>query len=423
MRFPFLLLVFFFLFSLSISVAKPKLTLKSYELVKTISVEIIDSIRKSRKVPKSLLPVRYAVKVYEVIYNSKHIDGSNIIASGLYFVPVNPDSEVPLLSYHHGTLIKKEREIGFWREQNFCIGFATTGYAVARPDYHGLGKGEGRHLYCHAESESEAVLNMLRAVQELNEIYGYNVSNKLFLTGYSQGGHATLAVQKKIQEQVVKEFQVIASAPMSGPYNLDGMQEDIMNRAYSHPSYLPYLIYGYQDAYNLFDNVNDVFAPPYDSILPQLYEGAHTLKYINTLLPDVPNQLIAKDFLADFNNNPQSGLAQMIHENNVYDWTPERPVMFCYCKGDRQVNYKQNAKIAYKTMKNNGAKFIRKRTASGRLGHIPCAYVSVMYTRLYFDSFYKRIIKGKKLPKKGRRGDWGNRVLLDLARTFSKGKV
>ena len=401
----------------------PKLTLESYNLIQTISIQTIDSIRKSRKVPKSLLPVRYAVKVYEILYNSKHIDGSNIIASGLYFMPVNPENDVPLLSYHHGTLIKKEREIGFWREQNFCIGFATGGYAVARPDYHGLGKGEGRHPYCHAESESEAVLNMLRAVKELNEIYGHKVSNKLFLTGYSQGGHTTLAVQKTIQESQEKEFEVIASAPMSGPYNLEGMQTDVMNREYSHPSYLPYLLYAYQDAYDLFDDVNTIFTPPYDSILPNLYTGNHTLKYINTLLPDVPNQLITKEVLHDYNNNPESPLAKVIKENNVYDWIPEQPVMFCYCKGDQQVNYKQNAKVAYKTMKKNGAKYIRKRTASKRLGHVPCAYVSVMYTRLYFDSFYKKLQKGKKLPKKGRKGDWGNRVLLDIAKTFSKSKV
>ena len=78
----------------------PKLTLESYNLIQTISIQTIDSIRKSRKVPKSLLPVRYAVKVYEILYNSKHIDGSNIIASGLYFMPVNPENDVPLLSYH-----------------------------------------------------------------------------------------------------------------------------------------------------------------------------------------------------------------------------------------------------------------------------------------------------------------------------------
>lgn len=417
-----LVLSFYFFFStfFSLATAAPQSQyLESYELVRTISIETIDSFRRAQKVPKSLFPVRYAVKVYEILYHSKHIDGSSIRASGLYFMPVAANKEVPLLSYHHGTQIKKEREIGFWREQNFCIGFATGGFAVVEADYHGLGKGEGRHLYCHSESESEAVLNMLRAVQELNKLEGHEeVSNKLFLTGYSQGGHATLAVQKAIQEKYSDEFDVIASAPMSGPYDLSGIQAQVMNRPYSHPSYLPYLLYGYQEAYNLAEDVNDIFVEPYKTTLPELYEGKYTLAHINTLLPEIPEDMVEPIFLDDYKNNPNSKLILALKENDIYDWKPEKPIQFCYCKSDQQVDYR-NTKIAMETMQKNGAKLLRKRNASNSLNHVPCAYVSVVYTKLYFNSFYKKIIKGKNLPKNGHKGDWGSRVLIDIAKSFS----
>lgn len=393
--------------------------LKSYTLIKTIQKAEIDAFRKEKKVPKTLIPVDYDVKIYEIIYNSTYADGSPVLASGLYFMPVGAQNEVPLVSYHHGTLIKKEREIGFWREQNFCIGFATGGYAVARPDYHGLGKGERRHLYCHAESEAQAVLDMLRAVKELNIINKDKVSNKLFLTGYSQGGHTTMAVHKSIQESYQEEFELVASAPMSGPYDLAGMQSGIIHKEYSHPSYLPYLLYGYQEAYGLFDNINDAFVAPYDTLLTELYSGEHTLKYINTLLPSIPKHILNSQLVNDFENNNNSSINKLLVENSVYDWAPQRPVMLCYCKKDEQVNYK-NAKIAYKTMKNNGSNLIRKRNAAKNLGHVPCAYVSVMYVRLYFDSFLKKIVKGKKLPKNGHQGDWGKRILLDFGKFLAK---
>lgn len=418
MRYSILFSILFYVLNVGISQAAPTTYLQNYTLVQTLTIDMIDSVRESRKVPKSFFPVNYAVNIYEIIYNSKNVDGSTITASGLYFMPIGVDYQVPLLSYHHGTLLEKERPIGFWREQNFCIAFATGGYAVAQPDYHGLGKGEGRHLYCHADSEAEAVLNMLRAVQELNELEGHAVSNQLFLTGYSQGGHVTMAAHKAIQEQFSNEFDIVASAPMSGPYDLAGVQAQVMYRPYSHPAYLPYLLYGYQEAHNVFGD-QSIFVAPYDTMLPAFYTGNYTLAEVNPILPEIPSHIVHPDILKDYQNNPNSKLHQVLKENSVYDWAPEKPVMFCYCKGDQQVDYK-NAKIAYETMKENGAEFLRMRNASKKLNHVPCAYVSIMYTRLYFDSFYKKLVKGKELPKKGRKGDWGSRVLLSVAKTFSK---
>lgn len=418
MRYPVLLFAFISFLSVANSQALSKNYLQNYTLVETLTIDMIDSVRASKKVPKTLFPVDYAVKIYEVLYNSKNVDGSTITASGLYFMPVGASYQVPLLSYHHGTLLEKERPIGLWREQNFCVAFATGGYAVAQPDYHGLGKGEGRHLYCHADSEAEAVVNLLRAIQELNELEGHQVSNKLFLTGYSQGGHVTMAAHQRIQEEFSQEFDIVASAPMSGPYDLSGVQAQVMYRPYSHPGYLPYLLYGYQEAHGIFGD-QPIFVAPYDTMLPALYTGDYTLAQVNPLLPEIPSLMVHPDIIADYQNNPNSKLGQVLKENDVYDWTPEKPVMFCYCQGDQQVDYK-NALVAYNKMKENGAKYLRLRNASRKLNHVPCAYISVVYARLYFDSFYKKLIKGKELPKNGRKGAWGDRVLLDMAKTFTK---
>ena len=67
---------------------------------------------------------------------------------------------------------------------------------VIIPDYIGLGKGDKFHLYQNSESEATASIDMLLAIQELNIEFGIKINKQLFLTGYSQGGHACMATHK-----------------------------------------------------------------------------------------------------------------------------------------------------------------------------------------------------------------------------------
>jgi hypothetical protein len=58
-------------------------------------------------------------------------------------------------------------------------------------------------------------------------------------------------------------------------------------------------------------------------------------------------------------------------------------------------------------MNENGSKTIKLRKAANKLGHLNCALVSSIYTKLWFDSF-------RKGSKKGRKGPWVKRFLLHL---------
>lgn len=137
---------------------------------------------------------------------------------------------------------------------SFCLAHATDGYAAMYPDYYGIGKGEGKHLYQHAWSEAYAFIYMLYAVDELNQKLNVKSNGQLFLTGYSQGGHASLAAHKYLQELNDPRFQVTASSPMSGAYDMTGEQEKYMFQEYPRPFYLPYLILSYQEAYKILPN-------------------------------------------------------------------------------------------------------------------------------------------------------------------------
>lgn len=370
--------------------------LQNYELVASYSIEDLQAYWKQLGLPEFIVKIENGVDVYELIYNSTWPDGSPVKASGLYYVPKG-DKPAPTVIYDHGTQIQKEREVKLRGEQSICILFCASGYAVVRPDYFGLGKGEGRHLYVHAESEAMASIDMLRSVKELNPTIGVKLTDHLFITGYSQGGHAAMATHKYMQEHYTDEFNVTASSPMSGPYDISGVQGEVMFKEYSHPGYLPYMLYGYNEVYNMYPDINVVFQSPYDTLLPPLYDGYHKFGAINDVMPSVPKDIMKPELIEAFMNGEVPQLIDALKDNDVYDWAPKAPTQICYCTADEQVSYK-NALVAYKTMKKNGAERVVLRQSGKKFNHGTCALYTSIYTKMWFDSFVKGSKKGKKGP-------------------------
>jgi hypothetical protein len=397
---------FFFLFLNSLQANPGKLI--SYKLVHSYTIPELDSLWKSKKISKFMAKINNPLDVFEVIYETTWFDGSPVEASGIFFLPRKKGKECPMICYHHGTQTVKERKIAFWGEQAICTAFCASGYMVAFPDYVGLGDGQKNHLYLHVETEAAAAIDLLRAVKELIVKEDVKQSKFLFLTGYSQGGHATLATLKVMQEKYPDEFHVTAAAPMSGAYDLGGIQSKVMFKPYSHPGYLPYLLYSYEEVYKCFKDSSCSLKAHYSETLPAFFDGKHTMAEIDKAMPEVPKDILTDQFMEEYSKNEKLPFRVALTKNSLNDWKPETPVLLCYCKADEQVSY-QNAIITSATMKAKGAKNIKLRPAGRKFGHKTCAIFSSVYTKMYFDSF----VKGSK---KGRKGPIINRMALSLAK-------
>lgn len=358
-----------------------------YTKINSFTKEEVKALWKEKGIPKFIAPVEYGVDIYEIIYRAPWVDGSMIKASGLYFVP-QTDKSLPLGVFHHGTQLEKKRE-AFEKsgQQSICFGLASDGYLVLMPDYYGIGKGEKVHLYQHAWSEAMSTIYMLYAAEELNQKLNKNRNGQLFLTGYSQGGHATMAAHKYIQELNDPRFQVTASAPLSGAYDMSGAQAEVMFKPYSQPFYLPYLLVSYQEAYNVWpDNIYNVFKSPYDTLIPPFFNGERGIKDFNKVLPKVPSDMLKEELVKEFKTNPDFAMRKKIEENDLTNWVPKAPVLLVYSEGDEQVYYK-NSIVAHDKMTQNGAKDIRLRRASKVLDHNGVAMFAVMDTKFFFEAF------------------------------------
>lgn len=396
-----LLLIAFLSFN-SISATEKYLVSKT--LVKSYSKEDVAALFKKKHIPKIIMPVKNGVDVYEIIYKAKWIDSSWINASGIYYVP-KTDKAVPYMMYGHGTQIEKNRNISENdAQQNICLMFATDGYAAMYPDYYGIGKGDGRHLYQHAWSEAGAFIYMLYAIDELNKELSLKHNGQLFLTGYSQGGHASMAAHKYIQELNDPRFQVTASSPMSGAYDMTGEQEKYMFQEYPRPFYLPYLLISYQEAYKIFENADiyTSFKAPFDTILPKYFENNDHKSFseLNKIMPKIPKDIMKDSLVEVYVNNNNFAFKEKLRENNLTQWKPEAPMQLCYCKGDREVNYK-NSLVAHYEMKNLGAENVKLNNLSDKLDHNTCAAFAVLSTKYFFNRYSKKgkNPKMKDLPK------------------------
>lgn len=380
----------------------------SSEKVISLSKEELLSMFKKYKVPEVIISVKNGVDVYEVIYTSTYPNGREVKASGILFVPTGVEGEMPIIIYNHGTQLVKNREIDLQGEQFICAAFAGDGYIMVFPDYFGIGKGEGFHPYQHAESEAQASVDMLRASQNILKDLNIKYSDKLFVTGYSQGGHASMSTTKFIQERCKGEFKVTAAAPMSGAYDMTGVQAEVMFKEYDHPMYLPYILMGYHQVYDLGYHPSELLKAPYDSLVPVLFDGVKDFGEVNKHLPKIPADIFKDEVLHAYLNDSTNALRKLLESNNLYDWKPESPMMLCYCKADEQVTYK-NALVAYKVMKKNGAKNLKKTHVGPKFNHEVCAIYSSMYVKFYFDTFRNGSVKGH-------RGDAWKRFLIDVSK-------
>jgi len=318
----------------------------SYQLIQSYSVQDINSIMNTMGVPNGILVPEYGVDFYRVIYLTEYRD-SIVEVSGALMIPKNMTCPAPLTSYQHGTTSNKLGVPSYnSSEKNICLLFASEGNIVLAPDHVGLGASTiDLHPYMHGWTEAHATINLLRAAREIipeDEDIDIEISNQIFLFGYSQGGTSTCHAAKVIEELYSDEFTVTAIAPLSGAYNLSGAQTDFINNGepYATPGYLPYLIMGYQSIYpELYDELSDIFVEPYASLFPNLFFGHnYGMGFINNQCAPIPLDMIQPAVRDEFLAGTHLFNEKLL-ENDLMDWVPQTRVVMAYCTGDEQVHY------------------------------------------------------------------------------------
>jgi fermentation-respiration switch protein FrsA (DUF1100 family) len=299
---------------------------------------------------------QFNLKVYKITYKTKNYDGSDILASGALLIPQTGNS-LPLLSQHHGTLIDPVDELAapsyFGQgSEAFVPGilFASIGYVVAVPDYIGYGASKDlTHPYEHGASLATTCRDMMRAAREFCARNQVNLNGKVFLTGYSEGGYATMATFKLLQEQHNPEFNVTACAAGAGAYDKTAFGNYIVN-ANENLNFLPtylWVLDTYNRIYNINRPYNQLFNEPYATNISQngiFVDG----------LPLNPQVLFKSDFLNGIKNGTDTQFINAFSQNNNFDWKPTAPLRLIHGTKDDYVPF-FNSQSAFDAMQARGA--------------------------------------------------------------------
>ena len=389
----------------------------SYKLLSHAQIHYFeaDEIKETWKkihIPQLYLPVNNGVYVYEVAYLTSWIDGTPVKATGIIMIPDNLHADYSTIIYHNGTNIMKKREQDLGYNQfSICAGLAADGYVVAIPDYIGRGGGEKHQLYLDAQTEAQNSVDMLLSANGFLEEKGDGPIHDLYITGYSQGGHAAMATQRLVEKNYMDQLHLVASSPMSGPYDLAASVVMEPEQKEGDWVLFMYLVKSFQDAYHIRSSMSDIFVAPWDSLVNIYFDGYTKYGTIRQTLPKELDRIFQKDFLTTEFLTTSSSFRDLLKKNSVYDFVPTVPTQLCYCADDEVVSI-QNSATAYAWMKDNGAKKLKLVDAGKNLDHEECAIFTFIYTKFFFDKY-------RDVKKSNFRNDLSN-AALGIATTAKK---
>jgi hypothetical protein len=188
----------------------------------------------------------------------------------------------PIVLYAHGTNTDKTLNIADITVASNSEGvliaamFAAQGYIVVAPNYAGYDISTlGYHPFLNAEQQSGEMLDILAAARTaLPNTLSASTSDsgKLFVTGYSEGGHVAMATERALQ---ASGATLTGAAPMSGPYALEAFGDAIFygNVNLGSTVFAPLIGTSYQKAYgNIYSTPADLYSATYvdgiETLLP-----------------------------------------------------------------------------------------------------------------------------------------------------------
>ena len=272
------------------------------------------------------------IKIEKVNYPTVGAAGERTNATAALMLPSGDSADCqgdrPILLYAHGTTTDKGYDFSqVANPQNPAAGestliaanFAAQGYIVVAPNYAGYDESDlDYHPYLVAEQQATDMADALDSArtiiarqQRANDPDYTNLddSGKLFISGYSQGGHVAMATARMFEKN---DEPVTAIAPLSGPYALAAFGDAIFsgNVNIGASRFAPLLASGLQNAYgNVYNSTADIF----------------TANYANTQLPS----LLSFGELVAANKLPDNALFEKDPENNpTLDLLPAPTVPF-----------------------------------------------------------------------------------------------
>lgn len=330
-----------------------------------------------------------AITTFTVRYNTIGGAGEPTNASAAIIRPSGDGASCsgsrPVLLYAHSTSVEKSFDMAKLPSNHearlVAAMFAAQGFIVVAPNFAGYARSSlAYHPYLNADQQGADMIDALRAARASFTAIGAQDSGKLFVTGYSQGGHVALATQRAMQALGTGEFAPAAVSGMSGPYAKTqfGDTQFAGSPRIGVTVFLPMLSTGGQrSGARLYNAPSDIYEAPYAATIEASLPGTMTLgelvnagrlpasalfaadsqpqasgygKYFGAAnllrsdyraayLADLQAHPCERSAAAPLDCAPAHPLRQWLRKNGLRNYQPASPLMLCGGSGDPTVPY------------------------------------------------------------------------------------
>ncbi len=280
------------------------------------------------------------IRLYRLRYPTTSPDGRQVPASALV---VLPDIEPPyrgVVAWQHGTASLRSQAPSTPDVFNGLLPgvvFGGHGYVVVAPDYLGFGVSEEPHPYYHTPTSAEVVVDALVASRSALQALAVEWPEHLFLAGFSQGGHTSLAAARRLETETDAALRPEAVASVASPIDLAGVgfPESLAGRSRFASLYVAWIATTYARVYG--EPIESVLAPPWGHRARDLFDGRHDGDTIVAALPAQPRSMLTPAVLDAVTEQKPHWFLDRLGENGLQDWVPQVPVRLYYGAGDLDV--------------------------------------------------------------------------------------
>lgn len=341
--------------------------LVSYSYITTITKQqVLDNFPEQADYLQSITSIpKYDIKIYSFIYHSTY-KNEPINLSGLMMVPIS-EERLSVVTYLHGTMKPYPLPEGEgtedvpsiyhgeypdtpWKQGEtrlFGSFTASHGFITILPDYAGYAASANvPHPYSINRELAIESVDAILAAKEMIVKEDISSTDKVFLSGWSEGAAVALATQKLIETNYLDEIDLVASANFAGAYDMKTNGELIVA--------LPISFWEW-DPHELDDNLWALYATNKFADQPLPWERIFKFDVIDetNVMKGRPSNIPTEILQSSFVGN--SFIKEEFRKNDlIIGWHPLRKTFLYYGTKDTNV-FPFNSVNAYNTFRNKGS--------------------------------------------------------------------
>lgn len=276
--------------------------------------------------------------LYRVTYPTAGVNGELTAASGLIGLPTTPDIK-GIVGWQHGTNTYRAGSLSTPSVEEglgLTALFAGDGFIMAAADYIGLGVSTEFHPYYHWPTTVSAVVDLLSIAGIMLDGIATNSDRDLYLAGFSQGGGATAAIQKSLEEENRTGLRLRAAAAIAGAFNVRDISLHHVLKT-DNVLHFGFILAAYSHVYG--ESLRGVVQKPYDDQLKDWFDGTHDSAFFDEHLPKRVENFLTPRFLRDYKaglEEPQ-WLYDALAASDTYDYSPRAPLRIHFGSEDNIV--------------------------------------------------------------------------------------